>query len=259
MKSFFWNFTAILGAISCAQMVNAQQTNVFPNTGNVGIGITSPSALLHVNGEVRSKKNWISDDGLRAAEITPQGIYSGVGNWSPTSRSIHYEIASGWDISQIQLRAGGSYLKNSIRLQTDWNGSGTDGTGGVYFGLLSTDTHVMLSNGNVGIGTLKPTERLSVNGKIRAQEVKVETANWPDYVFTDGYQLPTLKETADFIEKNKHLPGVPKAAEIEENGLSLGEMNKILLQKIEEMTLHLIEQQQQIKVMQDKINSITNK
>lgn len=108
--------------------------------------------------------------------------------------------------------------------------------------------------GNVGIGTDVPKEKLSVNGKIRAQEVKVETANWPDYVFTDEYQLPTLKETAEFIEKNKHLPGVPKAAEVEENGLSLGEMNKILMQKVEELTLHLIEKDKKIE-KQDEILS----
>jgi len=76
------------------------------------------------------------------------------------------------------------------------------------------------SGGNVGIGTEFPTEKLSVKGNIRAQEVKFETANWPDYVFEDDYQLPSLTETATFIEKNKHLPGVPKAADIAEDGLS---------------------------------------
>ncbi|WP_333888910.1 hypothetical protein [Sphingobacterium siyangense] len=259
MKIFFKNFIGLFGVLAFVQIANAQQANVFPNTGNVGIGVTNPLSLLHVDGEIRSKKNRITDDGVKASDISAQGIAAAVGSWTPTSRSMHYEIGSNWDLSQIQLRAGSSMVKNTIRLQTDWNGSGLDGTGGVYFGLKSIDTHVMLSNGNVGIGTLNPAERLSVNGKIRAQEIKVETANWPDYVFTDGYQLPSLKETAEFIEKNKHLPGVPKAAEVEENGLSLGEMNKILLQKIEEMTLHLIKQQQQIKDMQDKINSITNK
>lgn len=254
MKNFFLHFIAIVGAVSSVQMASAQQTNVFPTTGNVGIGVTNPSTLLHVNGEVRSKKNWITEDGQRAAEITPHGIYSGVGNWSPTSRSIHYEIAGGWDLSQIQIRAGGSTIKNTIRLQTDWNGSDVDGTGGVYFGLKSTDTHVMLSNGNVGLGTLKPTERLSVNGKIRAQEVKVETSNWPDYVFTDEYQLLTLKETAEFIENNKHLPGVPKAAQVEQDGLSLGEMNRILLQKIEELTLHMIDKDRRIEALEKKLN-----
>ena len=109
------------------------------------------------------------------------------------------------------------------------------------------------SAGNVGIGTDTPTEKLSVKGKIRAQEIKVETANWPDYVFEEGYQLPSLTETATFIEKNKHLPGVPKATEVEENGLSLGEMNKILLQKIEELTLHMIDKDKRIERLEQKI------
>jgi len=110
--------------------------------------------------------------------------------------------------------------------------------------------------GNVGIGTDAPTERLSVNGKIRAQEVKVETANWPDYVFAEGYQLPSLRETAEFIKRNKHLPGVPKAAEVEENGLSLGEMNKILMQKVEELTLHLIEKDKKIEKQDEILSSV---
>ncbi len=107
--------------------------------------------------------------------------------------------------------------------------------------------------GFVGIGTSKPKEMLSVNGKIRAQEIKVETANWPDYVFADGYKLPSLKETAEFIDKNNHLPGVPKAAEIEQDGLSLGEMNKILLQKIEELTLHMIDKDKRIEALEKKL------
>jgi len=140
----------------------------------------------------------------------------------------------------IQLGSYG-YTTNGVTKQTySFIGLGYDQT---FLSFLPT--------GNVGIGTISPKEKLSVNGKIRAHEIKVETTNWPDYVFTDGYQLPTLKETAEFIDKNKHLPGVPKAAEIEENGLSLGEMNKILMQKVEELTLHLIEKDKKIE-NQDK-------
>ena len=128
--------------------------------------------------------------------------------------------------------------------------TGTQASGwGVWRKLLVENTA-----GNVGIGTDAPTEKLSVKGKIRAQEIKVETANWPDYVFADGYQLLTLKETAEFIEKNKHLPGVPKATEVEENGLSLGEMNRILLQKIEELTLHMIDRDKRIEALEKKLN-----
>ncbi|WP_410222295.1 hypothetical protein [Pedobacter sp.] len=103
------------------------------------------------------------------------------------------------------------------------------------------------TDGNVGIGTTTPQEKLSVNGKIRAKEIKVETANWPDYVFNDSYRLTDLKETAEFIKKNKHLPGVPSAAEAEKEGIELGEMNKVLLKKIEELTLHLIEKDKQLE------------
>ena len=69
---------------------------------------------------------------------------------------------------------------------------------------------------------------------------------WPDYVFGDTYRLMTLEETEQYIRDNGHLPDVPSAAEVEEEGLSLGEMNKVLMQKVEELTLHVIELQKQI-------------
>lgn len=95
--------------------------------------------------------------------------------------------------------------------------------------------------GNVGIGTDSPREKLSVNGKVRAHEIKVETQNWPDFVFENSYTLPTLRDTESFIKENGHLPGIPSAKEVKKNGIDLGEMNAKLLQKIEELTLHLIE------------------
>ena len=99
-----------------------------------------------------------------------------------------------------------------------------------------------LPNGDVGIGTATPKEKLSVNGKIRAKEIKVELANWPDYVFEEGYQKLSLSEIEQFIKQNKHLPGVPTARQVEQEGVELGEMNKVLLKKIEELTLLLIDQ-----------------
>ena len=71
--------------------------------------------------------------------------------------------------------------------------------------------------------------------------------DWPDYVFGEGYAIPSLESTEDFIRDNGHLPGVPSAAEVEEQGLNLGEMNKILMQKIEELTLQIIELNKQIQ------------
>ena len=115
---------------------------------------------------------------------------------------------------------------------------------------------ILKSGGNVGIGISNPTEKLSVNGKIRAQEIKVETANWPDYVFAWDYKLPSLKETEKHIKEEGHLPGIPSAEEVKANGVELGEMNKKLLQKIEELTLHLIEQNKQLQLQNRRINEL---
>ncbi|ACU03282.1 hypothetical protein [Pedobacter heparinus] len=128
-------------------------------------------------------------------------------------------------------------------------------------------------DGNVGIGTISAAEKLAVKGNIRAKEVKVENANWPDYVFTKYYQLPTLQQTENHIKEKGHLPGIPSASEVKANGIDLGDMNAKLLQKIEELTLHLIEKDSELKLQkgmlnkqqlelnkqQEQINSIMNK
>lgn len=104
---------------------------------------------------------------------------------------------------------------------------------------------------NVGIGTDNPQSKLAVEGQIRATEVKVLTdISVPDYVFELGYELRTLEETKEYIEAKKHLPEIPSAAEIGENGIDLGDMNMRLLKKIEELTLYVIEQNEQIKKLQ---------
>jgi len=112
--------------------------------------------------------------------------------------------------------------------------------------------------GNVGIGISNLNDRLEVNGTIRAKEVKVEHTNWPDFVFSNNYQLKSLEEVDAFIVKNQHLPDVPSSDEINKEGIGLGEMDRKLLQKIEELTLYVIElkkenQQQALELMQIKI------
>lgn len=111
-------------------------------------------------------------------------------------------------------------------------------------------------NGFVGIGTDAPQETLSVKGNIRAHQVKVEVDNWPDYVLKPKYQLPSLIETEQFIKENGHLPEIPKASEVEANGLSLGEMNKLMMKKIEELTLHLIEKDKEITEINKVLKSL---
>lgn len=112
------------------------------------------------------------------------------------------------------------------------------------------------SNGNVGIGTPNPTEKLAVNGTIRAKEIKVKASPWPDYVFNDDHQLMPLDSLASFVKENKHLPNIAPAKSVEENGVALGELNRQLLQKIEEMTLYLIQQNKGMKTLIQEIESL---
>ena len=104
------------------------------------------------------------------------------------------------------------------------------------------------SDGNVGIGTTVPDCRLTVNGKIHAEEVKVGlNVPGPDYVFEHDYELRSLEQTERFVRENKHLPEIPSAAEMEKNGIYLSEMNMKLLKKIEELTLHMININKEMK------------
>lgn len=115
----------------------------------------------------------------------------------------------------------------------------------------------ILTNSNIGIGTSNfidgdTTYRLSVKGKIRAEEVKVYNT-WADYVFSPSYKLASLKEVESYIVKNGHLKNVPSAKEITEKGLELGEMAKIQQEKIEELTLYLIEQNKEIEELKSQV------
>ncbi|HUM46931.1 MAG TPA: hypothetical protein PLD84_08385, partial [Chitinophagales bacterium] len=111
------------------------------------------------------------------------------------------------------------------------------------------------NGGNVYIGTSSGSEKLNVCGGIKATEVRVESG-WCDYVFADNYQLRSLDEVADFIDQNNHLPNIPAASVVETEGLSLGQMSRSMMEKIEELTLYLIDQNKQLKSQGAQISAL---
>ncbi|MCK7560238.1 hypothetical protein MKQ70_37150 [Chitinophaga sedimenti] len=112
-------------------------------------------------------------------------------------------------------------------------------------------------NGSLGIGTFKTNgHKLAVEGTIGARKIKVDQQTWADYVFADDYKLPSIPEIERFIREHKHLPEIPSAEEVAENGLDVGEMNKKLLQKVEELTLYLIEQNKRMDAMEGELKDL---
>jgi hypothetical protein len=105
--------------------------------------------------------------------------------------------------------------------------------------------------GYVGIGTSNPQSELSVNGTITSKRVKVIQTGWADYVFHNDYPLPPLSAVEKYVTTHQHLEGIPSAAEVEKEGIDVGEMNKKLLAKIEELTLYVIEQNKKITALEE--------
>jgi len=135
---------------------------------------------------------------------------------------------------------------------------------------IADDTGNLILNdigGSVGIGTANPKAKLAVNGNILAKEIKVKTdITVPDYVFEDTYNLPSLSSVESYVREHKHLPEIPSAKDIERDGLDLAEMNLLLLKKVEELTLHLIEKEKEVTglkngmyKMEERIYRLENK
>jgi hypothetical protein len=208
--------------------------------GNVGVGVIDPTAKLDVSGSVAIQSSLTNTSARPALASTK--IPGEIRAYSLTG----YQADDGF----LRLSAGAG-TNPLVQSYIDLSGYSTipDMNMNMVFGTNGTERIRILNSGNVGIGTAFPAEKLSVKGKIRAQEVKVEMNGWSDFVFAKDYKLSTLQETEKHIKEKGHLPGIPSAAEVEKNGIELGDMNKRLLQKIEELTLYLIEQKKEIDAL----------
>ena len=156
---------------------------------------------------------------------------------------------------KLNLNNGGavSWIKGLV------TGPNTNGGSAMVFGVPSGTTEGIErmridANGNVGIGTSQPDAKLTVKGKIHAEEVKIDLqVPAPDYVFEKDYDLKPLSQVEKYITENKHLPEIPSAKTMASEGVNVAEMQMKLLQKIEELTLHLIEQNKRIKELEKQI------
>ncbi|WP_437398686.1 hypothetical protein [Flagellimonas lutimaris] len=194
---------------------NREADLVIDSNGRVAVGKTSALAKFDVEGGIRSSDG--SDN------VTLRSV----------DANSYSEIIWGDDVND-RFRFYYNY----------WNGTASD-----------KEVMTLLANGNVGIGTPSPDSKLAVNGVVHAKEVKVDLTGWPDYVFKGNYTLPTLNEVEKHINENGRLINIPSAAEVENKGVELGEMNKLLLEKIEELTLYILQQQ---KLLDEQVKENNN-
>jgi len=147
------------------------------------------------------------------------------------------------------------------------NSNGTIYTNQIPFSISTNYTQrlIVKTDGNVGIGTRLTTNpnnyKLAVNGTIGAKEVQVENTSttWADYVFEPTYKLMSLQELQLYISINKHLPEIPSAEEVKTNGHKLGEMDVLLLKKVEELTLYIIELKNENAELVKRIETLESK
>jgi hypothetical protein len=201
--------------------IESNQADLFV-TGNtiinqrVGIGTTNPTRALDVNGDIA----------LIGA------IYGKPSN--KNYNKLQLFGSSNTDAGYIELGDGSSDTWKCVKLLAH----GENASLQFYAG---DDWKMMIKSDKVVVGNSDKPVDLKVNGKVLANEVKVSLESWSDYVFSNDYKLRPLQEVQDYISLNKHLPDVPSQKEVLENGVNVGEMNSLLLKKIEELTLYVLE------------------
>ncbi|SNR62879.1 hypothetical protein SAMN04488009_2833 [Maribacter sedimenticola] len=228
--------------------------NLAENSLQAGDELNTSIEVAQSNGQPRVEYNM--DNAANEALIYESFTNSNIHNQTITVPSGISSIDI-WLYSNYTENTPGSNTYKNLSISKVVNGGETPSS---ESSVWSENNNIASYFGKVGVGTTSPGDYdLAVNGEIRAKEIKVETANWPDYVFAEYYTLPTLKEVQNHIDQKGHLINIPSAKEIEENGLELGEMNRLLLEKIEELTLYTIKQQNEINLLKKQINKIVKK
>lgn len=321
-SSVVTKFTVVSTVFFAVNTIQAQ-TNALPPSGNVGIGTTTPTSRLQVNGTARIDSSlYVKDSVVIQSSASVRDVLR-VGSDVIVKGNIN--VKNDFKVNgkatlkgDVVIKEGDLRLKNiADSLQEGYgvlliNKNGKVVNGGsalnIFYDAPNRPVELnceiipnfdfpqwerasmqmfllpnrCLDDPKLGVG-IKPTAKLHVlnnnsetlpllierktagnqpnykllqldhSGVLFAHTVKVNAQNWPDFVFENDYKLQPLSEVERYIQEHKHLPNVPSAKEVEEDGLNVGEMNRLLLQKVEELTLHLIEQQKRIDELERQI------
>ncbi|WP_343321640.1 hypothetical protein [Sphingobacterium multivorum] len=230
---------------SSSPLINA--TFLFTGEGNLGIGSSVPRTRLDVQPPIGNistgvfRSNGEQSWGHALALVTDKAAGD-----DPKLLFSYRNRTKQWSI-------GGTQNSTTFNIMED----GGDGFHGNGFGAARL---TVMPGGNIGIGTSNPQAKLAVEGNILAKEIKIKTdINVPDYVFEPDYDLKSLEEIESYVKANKHLPEIPSAKQIQADGLDLAEMNLLLLKKVEEMTLQLIQMNNEMKKQAEKIEGQAEK
>lgn len=205
---------------------NSADRLTIDGNGNVGIGTTNPNVRLHVkNGGISSSDQSFDNINVKIdGTAVPALRFT---RWTGAGTNQHNAFVA-------------QFFNTALNEYSLGIGVGSSTSGDQTYANTAITTTL---SGNVGIGTTDPKGyKLAVNGDAIFTKVKVKTySTWPDYVFHPTYKLPSLQEVEAFIREHKHLPDVPSARQVEKDGLDIGANQAVLLKKIEELTLYVIE------------------